>query len=112
MLTCTGGPSWLLIAPTSPEEPRTVTCWSRACSSAVCIAAASARVRECSPVLKLIETTAACRATPSWIVLVIAAMALEGLVAMSLGIRMTSRVAPGANACTISVSPSSSPPAR
>jgi hypothetical protein len=78
----------------------------------LCIAAASVRVRECSPVLKLIETTPACRATPSWIVLVIAAMAPGRLVAMSLGIRMTSRVAAGANACTISVSPSSSLPAR
>ena len=47
-----------------------MTCCWRACSSAAFIAAASARVKKCSPPLALIEITAACRATLSWTTLV------------------------------------------
>ena len=110
-LTCLGGPS-SLIAPVSPEEATNVTWWSRACSSAACIAATSARVKKCSPPLALTEITAACRATPAWITLVAAAVKFALLDVASWGTRTTSRVAPGAIACTISVSSTSSSSAR
>jgi len=69
-------------------------------------------VRECSPPLPLIEITAACMAASAWITLVVAAAMPAMLEAAAWGIRTTSRTAPGAIACTISVSSTSSLPAR
>ena len=62
-----------------------MTCWSRACSSAACIRATSARVKKCSPSLALIEITAACRATPAWITLIAAAVKFALLDVASCG---------------------------
>ena len=106
-LTCTGGPS-SLIAPLSPEEATTVTCCWLACTSAACIRAAWARVTRCSPTLALIEITAACLATAACTTLTRSAVKSAGLAVALAGTRTTARVAPGAIACTISVSSISS----
>ena len=106
-LTCTGGPS-SLIAPLSPDEATTVTCCWLACTSATCIRVASARVTRCSPTLALAEITAACRATAACTTLVNAVVKSALLEVALGGTRTTSRVAPGAIACTISVSSISS----
>ncbi len=100
-----------LITPVSPEEATTVTWWPAACCSAAWSRATSAGVNKCSPWLPLIETTAACWAMATRISPVTAAVKFAALATALAGTRTTSRVAPGAIACTISVSSTSSVPA-
>ena len=88
-----------------------MTWWSAACRSAAWSLATSAGVKKCSPWLPLIETTAACWVMATWITPVTAAVKFAALVVASAGTRTTSRLAPGAIACTISVSSTSSVPA-
>ena len=109
-LTCTGGPL-SLSTPVSPEEATTVRWWSAAWPRAAWRRATWAGVNRCSPWLPLIETTAACWVMATWSSPVTAAVKFAALVIASAGTRTTSRLAPGAIVCTISVSSTSSVPA-
>ena len=73
--------------------------------------ATSAGVKRCSPLLPLIEITAAFWAMAARTSPVTAAVKFAALAVALAGTRTTSRVAPGAIACTISVSSTSSVPA-
>ena len=86
--------------------------WRRAaCCSAAWRRATWAGLKRCSAWLPLIEITAAFWVMAAWIVPITAAIKFAALATALCGTRTTSRVAPGAIACTISVSSTSSVPA-
>ena len=97
----------MLAAPRSPEELTTVTSWSPAACSAEFSWATSAAVKHCSPQLRLKEITAPW-VKPSRSAAATSALAFAALAWAASPIRTSRMAAPGAAACTISVSSTSS----